>query len=54
MHFVAYICLFVYLHALACWNRLTKTLMFGMGVNLDLGMAGIVGQGRRSKVKVKC
>ncbi len=29
------------------------TLIFGMGVDLDLGVAGIVGQGRRSKVKVK-
>ena len=29
------------------------TLIFGMGVDLDLGLAGIVGQGRRSKVKVK-
>ncbi len=30
------------------------TLLFGMGVDLDLGQAGIVGQGRRSKVMVKC
>ncbi len=29
-------------------------MIFGIGVDLDLGQAGIVGQGRRSKVKVKC
>ncbi len=28
------------------------TLIFGMGVDLDLRQVGIVGQGRRSKVKV--
>ena len=32
-----------------CFN-----LDFRHGVDLDLGYAGIVGQGRRSKVKVKC
>ena len=29
------------------------TLIFGMGVDLDFGQAKLVGQGRRSKVKVK-
>ncbi len=29
------------------------TLIFGTGVNFDPGYAGIVGQGRRSKVKAK-
>jgi len=37
----------------SCLNRLTLTLIFGMRVDLDLGYAGIVGQDRRSKVKVK-
>ena len=32
----------------------SKTLIFGMQGDLDLGWVGIVGQGRRSKVKVKC
>ncbi len=32
----------------------TTTLIFSVRVDLDLGYAGIVGQDRRSKVKVKC
>ena len=28
------------------------TLIFGMGVDLDLDLGGIVGQGHRSKIKV--
>ncbi len=28
-------------------------LIFGVGVGLDLGQVGMLGQGRRSKVKVK-
>ena len=30
------------------------TLIFGIGVDFDLGYVGIAGQRRRSKVKVKC
>ena len=46
-------CLSAYLLALSCLNRLTLTLIFGMGLNLGLTQAGIVCQGRRSKFKVK-
>jgi len=46
-----HVCVSVCLWALSCLNRLT--LIFGMRVDLDLGYPEIVGQGRRSKVKVK-
>ncbi len=36
------------------WTVWPLTLIFCTRVDLDLGYAGIVGQGRRSKVKVKC
>ena len=36
------------------WTVWPLILIFGMGVDLDLGWVGIVGQGRRWKVKVKC
>ncbi len=36
------------------WTVWPLTLNFGMRVDLDLDLAGIVGQGCRSKVKVKC
>ncbi len=35
-------------------NRLILALIFSMEIDIDLGQAGIVGQGRRSKVKFKC
>ena len=35
-------------------NRLTYDLDFCIGVDLDYSWKPIVGQGRRSKVKVKC
>ncbi len=53
MELVASVRGFVCLSELSCLNRLTFDLHFGIVVNLDLGKAGIVGQGRRSKVKVK-
>ncbi len=42
--------------ALSRLNRLTYDLHldFCMGVDLDLGQVGYVGQGRKLKVKVKC
>ena len=36
------------------WTVWPLTLMFVTGIDLNLGEAGIVGKGRRSKVKVKC
>ena len=57
MHLVASlhpcVCLFVCLSELSCLNRLTFDLNFWHGI-FDLGKAEIVGEGRRSKVKVKC
>ena len=52
MYLVASVRLSVHQCVLSCLNHLT--LIFGIGVDLDLGKFGIVGQGRRSKVTVKC
>ncbi len=51
MYLVAPVCPSVCQSTLSRLNPLT--LIFGMRVDLDLGYSGIVGQGRRSKVKVK-
>ncbi len=50
MHLVAS----VRLLALSKLNHLTCDLHLLHGVDLDHGWVGYVGQGRRSKVKVKC
>ncbi len=53
MDLVACICVFVGLSP-PIWTDWHLTLIFVIRVDLDLEEAGIVGQGRRSKFKVKC